>query len=194
MTGANERPKKVARATNKEEECTCILFIPSWFEERRGLFRKCLFYIYSIFSFSSISCLSSAKGHLIGDDGHGTRHIKSTTTCSVRISRHDDIPMTIAIKSGSSCDVTQTSPYSNVAKAVELIEQSILAFLADRDTEKKMLYDLAVKAKVTKPNNFNSFKLLFTQERGVVQRKYDGVKKWSRVLGLPYNWLAKAGK
>lgn len=88
--------------------------------------------------------------------------------------------MTITIKSGSSCDVTQTSPRSNVAKAVELIEESILDFLADSDTEKKMLFELAAKAKV-------SFKL-FPQDRGAVLRKYNGVKKWSRVLGLPYSW------
>ena len=90
--------------------------------------------------------------------------------------------MTIAIKSGGggSCDVTQTSPNFNVAKAVALIEQSILEFLSDKDTEKKMLYDLAANAKGSSK--------MFPQDRGVVLRKYDGVKKWSRVLGLPYIW------
>ncbi len=180
LTEANERPKKVARTTNNEKECRCVLLIPTWFEERRGLFRKCLFYTIYISSFSH---LFSAEGHLIGEDGHKTRYIKSTTTCSVRITRHDDAtkgPMTITITSGSSCDVTQTSPYLNVGKAVALLEQSILEYLSDRDTEKKMLHELAAKANA-------SFKL-FPRESGAVQRRYDGVKKWSRVLGLSYNW------
>ena len=40
-TEANERPKKVAKTTGNEKECTCVLTIPSWFKDRRGLFRKC---------------------------------------------------------------------------------------------------------------------------------------------------------
>lgn len=85
--------------------------------------------------------------------------------------------MTITIKSGSSSDVTQTRPTSNVFKAVEMIEQSITEFLSNKDTEKKMLYELAAKAKGSSN--------MFPQDHGVVLRKYDGVNKWCRVIDLP---------
>ena len=49
VTEVDERPKKVAKTTSKESECTCVLIIPSWIEDRRGLFRK--------YSFRLIFCL-----------------------------------------------------------------------------------------------------------------------------------------
>lgn len=57
MTEANGRPKKVARKIYKEKEYTCALFIPSWLEERRGLFRKCLFHLLYLLIFINLMSL-----------------------------------------------------------------------------------------------------------------------------------------
>ncbi len=61
----------------------------------------------------------SAEGHVVGADGHKTRHIKYKTNCSVWVSRDDDDDdMTIKITSWSNYDITKTSRNSNVAKAL----------------------------------------------------------------------------
>eukprot|EP00984_Skeletonema_dohrnii_P028589 scaffold18644_cov110-Skeletonema_dohrnii-CCMP3373.AAC.4 len=161
VTEANERPKKVAKTTSKEKECTCVLTIPSWIKDRRALFL-----------------------HLIGVDGNGhkghkMRQIFFTTSCLVLVARYEDTtkePMTITIQCSSSNVTTHTRPHSNVTKAIDLIEESIVEFLPDRDSGKKMLYELAAKAK-------GSYKI--RRENGFVHRKYDGVNKWCRVFNLP---------
>ena len=122
--------------------------------------------------------------------GHKTRHIKSTTACSVRIFGHDGAkPMTQKIHYSPSTsaiiDFTRTRPHTNVAKAVEMVEESILEFLVDRDTKMKMLYELAAKAS-------GSCKL-FPCDQGFVRRSYDGEKKWCRVLDFPYKWRKGSG-
>ena len=111
--------------------------------------------------------------------GHKTRHIKSTTSCSVQISGHEVAskgPMTITITCSSS-DVTQTLPRSNVEEAIDMIEVSTVEFVADVFTEDKLLYELAETAT-------GSYK--FPRENpGFIQRKYDGVKKWCNKFDLP---------
>jgi len=81
--------------------------------------------------------------------------------------------MTITIQCTNS-DATQTRPH--VAKAIDMIEESIVEFLPDRDTKKKMLYELAAKAT-------GSYKI--PRDHGFVLRKYDGVKKWCTIFDLP---------
>ncbi|KAK1740369.1 hypothetical protein QTG54_009319 [Skeletonema marinoi] len=170
VTEVDERPKKVAKTTSKEEECTwkectCALNLPLWIKDRRRLFR-----------------------HILGVDengemGHKTRQITSATTCWVSVSINENRePMTITIKCFSS--VTQSRPGSNVTKAIDMIEDSIVEFLADRDSEKKLLYELAVRAT-------GSYK--FPYDHGFVQRKYDGVRKWCRIIDLPCKWREGSG-
>ena len=110
--------------------------------------------------------------------GHKTRHIKSTTSCSVQMSGHEVAskgPMTITITCSSS-DVTQTLPRSNVEEAIDMIEVSTVEF-ADVFTEDKLLYELAETAT-------GSYK--FPRDYpGFIQRKYGGVKKWCNKFDLP---------
>jgi len=103
------------------------------------------------------------------------------TTCSVRVAGHQDEdqgPMTTTIRS-SGGDVTQSSLQSNVAKAIDMIEEFIVEFIendSDEIMEKKILYELALNAK-------GSYK--FPRDHGFLLRKYDGVKKWCNLFDLP---------
>jgi len=111
--------------------------------------------------------------------GWKMRQIEFATTCSVRVSRHEDTtegPMTIKIQCTSSDVTTQSRPHSNVTKAIDMIEESIVKFLPDRDAEWKMLYELAAKAA-------GSYKL--PRDHEFVQRKYGGVKRWCTIFDLP---------
>ena len=57
LTDENERPKKVAKISH-EKAHRCVLFIPEWLEDRRGLFCKCSF-IFWLFPVSPyLICLS----------------------------------------------------------------------------------------------------------------------------------------
>ena len=63
------------------------------------------------------------------------------------------------------------------------MEDFIVEFLGDRDAQKKMLYELAIRAEVS-----DSSYSLYQKEHGFVHRGYDGVKKWCRVFDLPCLW------
>lgn len=146
--------------------------------------------LYHFFSPPHISYISfSAAGHILGVKGngqlgHNTRQIKSVTTCSVRVAGHQDEdqgPMSITIRC-SGGDVTQSSLQStlesNVAKAIDMIEEFIVEYVVidDEDMEKKILYELAYNAK-------GSYKV--ARYHGFLLRKYDGVKKWCNLFDLP---------
>ena len=91
--------------------------------------------LHSLF-FSSYSHFIICTVHLIGVNGEGTGHkskwIESMTNCKVRISgKHH--PMTI--------DITSSLP-GNIAQGISMIEESLMEFVSDDNSEKKMLHEL----------------------------------------------------
>jgi hypothetical protein len=160
---------------NNENEC--VLTIPSWWtgqwgrENRKRLFSKSPMTKAS--SYSNPSYFTNILTvHLIGApttggvfQGHKQKHLVSETGCWMHVSGHnaDDIPMRITIKPKKNRkrtrrgkERTQNDKSTNFEKirlAISMIEKSLVEFLADKNSENRLLYELAATAKGTLCHN-----------------------------------------
>jgi len=160
-----ERPNKMIKTEISESKgpgsgLTCTLTIPDWVYHIRGRKRFALFY------------------HLLGvkDDGfgHKTKHIESMTSCRISISgKHH--PMKIDITSNSAL---------NIPLGISMIEESLVEYISDGNSEIRLLYDLIATAE-------GSYKFKRNDGWGMLLREYEGIKSWWALFELPYK--AKEG-
>ncbi len=128
--------------------------------------------------------------HLIGAptaggvvQGHKSKHLVAETGCWMHVSGHnaDDVPMRITIKPKKNRKGKGRRMISKIRLAISMIEKSLVEFLADKNSENRLLYELAATAKGTLCHN------LFQRDAssGLLLREHDGVKKWLRLFDLP---------
>ena len=101
-----------------------------------------------------------------GSTGHKTKRIALTSGCKVHIAGKKSSGMKIHITSSSS---------QNVAQGISMIEESLMEFLSDENSEKKMLYELLSTAEGS--YNFRR------SSCGMIYRD----KEWWALFELPYH-------
>lgn len=117
--------------------------------------------------------------HLIGykndglDSGYRIKRIESMTGCKVHISgKHH--PMKIDITSNM---------FQNVTKGISMIEESLMKFVSDENSEKRMLYELVSTAEGTyKFKRNNGLRMLYRNN------------EWWALFDLPYNVRGNSGE
>lgn len=136
----------------------------------------CRFFIF-VFSY-----IIANTGHLVGikgdgSSGHKIMRIESITSCKVRISSKDH-PMKIDITSNLA---------RNIAQGVSMIEHSLMEFISDENSEKRMLYELISTAE----GSYN-----FKRNDGcrMLLREYAGIKSWWALFELPYKEREDGGE
>ncbi len=108
-------------------------------------------------------------GHLIGVKGNKTKWISSAAGCKIHIS--DEKPMKIELSSNAS---------ENIEQAICMIEDSLKKFLSDKDSEKRLSYELATSA-------FGSYKpRLERTPHGLLMKRYTS-ESWWGIFELPRN-------
>ncbi|KAL7546317.1 hypothetical protein ACHAWF_009649 [Thalassiosira exigua] len=81
---------------------------------------------------------------LVGPGGRKTKEISSRTNCIISLSKHDGRdgrPMTITLKSRADFP-----SFRDIRVAKRLIVESLLGFLNDKDSEGRLIYELATSA------------------------------------------------
>lgn len=112
--------------------------------------------------------------HLLGVEdggltGHKTKQIESMTSCRISISgKHH--PMKIDITSNSA---------RNIAQGTSMIEESLVEYISDGNSEIRLLYDLIATAE-------GSYRFKKNDGWGMLLREYEGVKSWWALFELPY--------
>jgi hypothetical protein len=143
-----ERPSKFAKIED-DSKVTYEVVVPSWVPNTKSGQKGTLF------------------GHLIGVGGEKTKAIRSKTGCNIHI-LDKQAPMKIVFTSAS---------VQNVKRAFVVIERSIVEFLSDENSKKRLIYDLAISAKGSHNIQETSHDLLLTHHRGV--------KRWWVIIDLP---------
>lgn len=122
--------------------------------------------------FNSPSYLSMCTVHLVGvkndgSTGHKMKQIGSLVNCKVIISGKWIPPMKISILSSSP---------RNVAQGISMIEESLMEFLSDENSEKKMLHEMLLTAE-------GSYKV----KRNDAYRMLCRDKEWWALFELPFH-------
>ena len=166
----SERPSKMVKT-----DSTCTLTIPNWVVRIRGgkqLFRKCLLLHSFPWRLFFNSHLILCTVHLVGvkndgSTGHKMKQITGSLVNSKVIISGKCFPMKINILSSSP---------RNVAQALSMIEESLMEFLSDENSEKKMLHELLSTAE-------GSYNVKRNDEYRMVCRD----KEWWALFELPYH-------
>ena len=109
-----------------------------------------------------------------GSSGHKTKLIESKANCRVSISGKS-YPMKI--------DITSSAP-QNVAQGISMIEESLMEFVSDDNSEKKMLHELLSTAE-------GSYRVKRNNGFRMVNRD----NEWWALFDLPYrNYGASGGQ
>ena len=133
-------------------------------------------------SFLIKSLLSPCTAHLLGEyprRGCKTREIgQKTNGCSINLSHYsskNQRPMVITIKSSP----ITSSAIHDVRKAKRMITASLLEFLCDENSDRRLIYDLAL----TSTGTF----ILQKADNGTVQQECQNSRRliWMKALGLP---------
>ena len=104
-----------------------------------------------------------------GLTGHKTKQIESMTRCRISISgKHH--PMKIDITSNSA---------RNIAQGISMIEESLVEYISDGNSEIRLLYDLIATAE-------GSYRFKKNDGWGMLLREYEGVTSWWSLFELPY--------
>ena len=119
--------------------------------------------------------ISLFADHILGQKGNEIAKVRSKTNCIISISHHgnrDPEPMAIRITS------IRSNPPSDVRLATTMLTESLLKFLSDRNSERRLVYELAMNARGT----FN-----FQKHEGAVQQKchYTHRHVWMKLVELP---------
>lgn len=138
-----------------------------------------------VFSSTYVSLKVHLMGVKDGETGCNIEWIRTMTDCSVQISNGS--PMRVSITCNNSI-----MPYSadNVTKAVSMIEQSLIDYLSDQNSVKRLLYELSSTA--TGSYADNRLPREFKSE-GLVLKYNDGQKSWWRLFDLPCKWREGTG-
>lgn len=104
-----------------------------------------------------------------GSTGHKTMRIESLTSCKVHISGKEH-PIKIDITSNSA---------QNIAQGVSMIEESLMEFISDENSEKRMLYELISTVE-------GSYRVHRNDDCRMLLREYAGIKSWWALFELPY--------
>ena len=109
------------------------------------------------------------SGHLIGLDGYKTKEITLKTNCRVIVREHR--PMSIILESN-------TSSFHGVERAKQMIVESLLEFLGDANSERRLIFELATTARGT---------FHIRREGGAVTTKVKDFthQVWMQLLELP---------
>ncbi len=112
--------------------------------------------------------------HLIGVRGHKTKWISSTAGCRVQIiTQHQREVAMIEFSSNAS---------ANIEQAIGMVEDSLQEFLSRKDSEKRLLYDLAKSA-------FGSHKPQRVQTpHGLLMKRFTGENSWWCMFDVPRNF------
>ena len=120
-----------------------------------------------------------------GETGCNIERVRAKTDCSVQISNGNPMRVTITCNNA-------IMPYSadNVTKAVSMIEQSLVDYLGDQNSVKRLLFELTSTAEgsyaITRlPREF--------QSEGLVLKYDNGEKSWWRLFDLPCKWREGSG-
>eukprot|EP00577_Skeletonema_sp_RCC1716_P013844 CAMPEP_0113372786 /NCGR_PEP_ID=MMETSP0013_2-20120614/718_1 /TAXON_ID=2843 ORGANISM="Skeletonema costatum, Strain 1716" /NCGR_SAMPLE_ID=MMETSP0013_2 /ASSEMBLY_ACC=CAM_ASM_000158 /LENGTH=490 /DNA_ID=CAMNT_0000254697 /DNA_START=38 /DNA_END=1508 /DNA_ORIENTATION=- /assembly_acc=CAM_ASM_000158 len=171
-SGVGERPKKQFKTTINVSKnfvtCTCILTIPTWVKQTLPM-----------------ALFLHLMGVKDGKPGYNIERTKTMTDCSVQIS--DGNPMRVTITCSNA-----VMPYSaeNVTKAVCMIEQSLVDYLGDQNSAKRLLFELTSTAKGSYATNWVPKQCL---SEGLVLKYYNGEKSWWRLFDLPCKWREGSG-
>lgn len=106
-------------------------------------------------------------GYLIGVRGEKTKAIQTKTGCHIHII-DNQLPMKITFTSES---------VQNVQGAYGMIKQSLLEYLSDENSEKRLIYELAMSA-------IGSHNIHETSS-GLLLQHHNGSRIWSVVFALP---------
>jgi len=154
-----QRPSKTSTSPGNGEkisgstkEATCVLTVPSWATEH-GTPDNNLF------------------GRLVGRKGGKIREIKAKTNCSVHLTNRATLKINIT-------SLEETLSWRDVTESKRMIEESILGFIEDPNSERRLLYELAMTAQ-------GSYR--FRKSGRAVKRDCLDTRKfeWMNLLELP---------
>ncbi len=114
-------------------------------------------------------------GHLIGVGGGKTKAISSETGCNIRIF-DQQLPMKITFTSES---------VQNVQRAFGMIKQSLLEYLSDENSEKRLIYELAMSASGS--HNIHE------TSSGLLRLHHNGATAWWVIFELPRGARHRSG-
>lgn len=144
---ATMRPSKLAKVD--DSQVTYEVVVPSWVPETKSGLKGTMI------------------GHLIGVGGKKQKGIRSMTGCHVHIF-DQQTPMKIAFTSTS---------VQKVRSAFGMIKKSLLEYLSDENSEKRLIYELAMSASGS--HNIHE------TSNGLLLQRHNGVKRWLVVFELP---------
>jgi len=108
------------------------------------------------------------------EKGHKMKHIESKTNCAIDILGLS--PMRIRVKIKCSPH-TKSKSTQKLKQAIRMIEESLLEFLNEKNSEKRLLFELTSTATGHLLQSHNSTRF--------VLREYKGVSRWWSLLDLP---------
>lgn len=180
---SSEHPRK----KQNNGEVRLILTVPLWVMQKctmdKDLFGKllplvlCLCLAQRMYQLN-LQLDDTISVHLVGDHGRKHKELVAQTNALITVSNFNSRerrPMTITIKSR----IGASTPADDVRKAKVMIEGSLMEFVDDKNSEGRLVYELAMMAE-------GSFE--FRREGGAVQQlchtpPHDLV--WMKLLELP---------